>query len=82
MRCALVFAVSRAAGGSKVCKSLSDIILLSCSKLMLELPEIALSDIRGAGHYSSCFIRLLADSVSLAPSIALYTFKRFLYHQS
>lgn len=42
---------------------------------MSELPEIALTEIRGAGHCSSCFIRLLADSVSLAASIAFYIFE-------
>lgn len=36
-----------------------------------ELSELALIEIRGIGHCSSC----LADSVSLPVPIALYTFK-------
>lgn len=39
------------------------------------LSELALTEIRGIGHCSSCFIGLLADSVSLPVPIALYTFK-------
>lgn len=43
---------------------------------MSELPEIALIEIGGGGgNCSSCFIRLLADSVSLAASVAFYIFE-------
>lgn len=41
---------------------------------MSELHEISPIEIRGTGHCSSCFIRLL-DSISLAVSIALYIFE-------
>lgn len=40
-----------------------------------KLSELVLTEIRGTGHCSSCFIGLLADSVSLPVPIALYTLK-------